>query len=284
MVLNHEFPEHITGKKGDVKEEPTMQDNIYILPRREAPAVPAGIVPNNLPAQLTPLVGREQEVADVCNLLRRPEVRLLTLTGTGGVGKTRLGFEIANALATDFADGVCLVQLAPVSDPELVIATISQTLGLWEAGVRPLTEQLLAYLRDQHLLLLLDNFEQVVAAASHLIDLLAFCPHLTILVTSRAALRIHGENEFTVPPLAVPNLKRLPASEALAQVAAVALFLERARALQPDFVLTQSNGRTIAEICVGLDGLPLAIELAAARIKLLPPRPCSSAFRSGWSC
>jgi len=248
-----------------------MQRYIYALPSRPAPGM--GDAPtHHLPVSLTPLLGREHELAQLSTLLQRPEVRLLTLLGKGGVGKTRLGLEIANALAADFADGVCFVQLAPLSDSELVIATITQTLGLWEAGVRPLAEQLQAYLREQHLLLLLDNFEQVIAAAPYLVDLLAFCPHLTILVTSRAALRIHGEYEFTVHPLAVPDLKRLPASEALAQVAAVALFLERAQAIQPDFVLTQANSRTIAEICVALDGLPLAIELAAARIKLLPPQ------------
>ncbi len=229
--------------------------------------------PHNLPDQLTPLIGREQEVAAVCTLLRRPEVRCVTLTGPGGVGKTRLGLAVATDLLDDFPDdGVCFVPLAPVSDPDLVIATIAQTLGVQEAGERPLLHLLQAYLQRKCLLLLLDNFEQVLAAAPGLADLLVSCPQLKILVTSRAVLHIHGEHEFSVTPLALPDLTNLPESEGLSQYAAVALFLECARAARPDFEVTSANSRAIAEICVRLDGLPLAIELAAARIKLLPPQ------------
>jgi len=230
-------------------------------------------LPNHmtLPTQLTPLLGREHELAQVCSLLRRSEVRLLTLVGTGGVGKTRLALAAASAVRDDFADGLVFVPLAPVSDPEQVLPTITKTMGLWEAGDRSLLEQLQAALQDRHLLLFLDNFEQVIAAALQLADLLASCPYLTILVTSRAALRLSGEYEFRVSPLALPDLAQLPESQALAQVASVRLFLERTRAIQTNFALTSSNARAVAEICVNLEGLPLAIELAAARIKLLPP-------------
>ena len=226
----------------------------------------------NLPAHLTPLIGREQEVAAACTLLRRPEVRLVTLSGTGGIGKTRLGLQIATELVNDFADGVCFVPLAPLSDPELVVPTIAQMFEIKEAGDWPLLERLQAHLQEKQLLLLLDNFEQILSAAPKLTELLANCPQLKILVTSRAVLHVQGEHEFPVPPLAVPNLVHLPEDESLSHYAAVALFLQRVQAIKPDFQLTKANARAIAEICARLDGLPLAIELAAARIKLLPPQ------------
>ncbi len=227
---------------------------------------------HNLPGQLTTLIGREQEIQAVRTLLRRPGVRLVTLTGTGGVGKTRLGLQVATDLLNDFAEGICFVPLAPISDPDLVIPTIAQALGIKEAGEQPVADLLQAYVRDKRLLLLLDNFEQVLAAASGLSGLLADCPQLKILVTSRAVLHIRGEHEFPVPPLALPDLTHLPESEALSQYAAVALFLQCAKAAKPDFQVTPANTRAVAEICVRLDGLPLAIELAAVRIKLLPPQ------------
>jgi predicted ATPase len=235
------------------------------------PTVTGPAIKDNLPAQLTPLIGREREVAAVCAFLRQPGVRLLTLTGTGGVGKTRLGLQIATDLLEDFADGVCFVSLAPISDPELVVPAIAQTLGIKEAGKKPLLDLLIASLRNESLLLFLDNFEQVVTAAPRLSDLLRACPRLSILVTSRAPLHISGEHEFPVPPLATPDLNQLLESEALSEYAAIALFLQRARMTRPDFQVTSTNARTLAEICVRLDGLPLAIELAAARIKILPP-------------
>jgi predicted ATPase/DNA-binding CsgD family transcriptional regulator len=179
---------------------------------------------------------------------------------------------IATNLLDDFADGVCFVQLSPISDPELVLPTIAQTLGLWDAGDRLLLEHLQASLRGKQLLLLLDNFEQVVQASPLVVDLLHACPGVKVLVTSRAVLHVSGEHEFPVSPLALPDLKQLPESQFLSQYAAVALFLQRAQAIKPDFQLTTVNAPTIAEICARLDGLPLAIELAAARIKLLPPQ------------
>jgi len=199
-------------------------------------------------------------------------VRLLTLTGPGGVGKTRLLLAAAHDLTPDFADGVCLVPLAAISDPDFVLPAIAQALGLHETAHRSVLEEVQRALGEHSLLLLLDNFEQVLAAAPRLADLLAACPNLHLLVTSRAPLRLHGEREFAVSPLPLPDLKHLPTSDVLAQYAACTLFVQRAQAIKPDFQLTEANARTIAEICIRLDGLPLAIELAAARTRLLSPQ------------
>jgi predicted ATPase/DNA-binding CsgD family transcriptional regulator/tRNA A-37 threonylcarbamoyl transferase component Bud32 len=226
---------------------------------------------HHLPAYLTPLLGRGQEIGATCDLLRREEVRLLALTGPGGIGKTRLAVQLATELLADFVDGAYFVSLAPLSDFELVIPAIAQTLEVKESGALPLMDILKAFLKDKYLLLVIDNFEQLLPASPQLADLLTSCPHLKLLVTSRAALHLQGEHEFLVPPLAVPDLTHLPEQEVLSQYAAVALFLQHAQAVKPAFNLTIINARPIAEICARLDGLPLAIELAAARIKLLPP-------------
>ncbi|MBI3971549.1 MAG: hypothetical protein HY332_09695 [Chloroflexi bacterium] len=231
--------------------------------------------PSQFPVPLTPLVGRRREVDAVCAPLRRSEVRLLTLTGPGGVGKTRLAVEVARHVVDLFPDGVGTVDLAPVRDPALVPATVAHALGVAEQGDPPLAERLAAHLLGRRVLLVLDNFEHVLDAAPLLAGLLAACPRLKVLATSRAALRLSGEQEFPVPPLALPPTRwwpgrPFPGAEALLEYDAVALFVQRAQATKPDFRLTPENARAVAELCARLDGLPLAIELAAGRVKLLP--------------
>jgi len=228
--------------------------------------------PNNLPVQPTPFMGREKEVAMLCDLLRRPEIRLLTLTGPGGVGKTRLALQVAAELSELFLDGIFVVPLAPVDDPEQVMPTIAQTLSIGEVGDQPLLTLVKSVLKHKQLLLLLDNFEQVADAAFQIADLLSACPKLKVLVTSQAVLHVRAEREFAVPPLAVPNPKRLPELVTLAQYEAVALFIARAQAAKPDFQVTHANAAAVAGICTRLDGLPLALELAAARIKFFAPQ------------
>jgi predicted ATPase/DNA-binding CsgD family transcriptional regulator len=236
----------------------------------EEESVPPGR--STLPVPLTSFLGREREVAAVAALLRQTSVRLVTLLGTGGIGKTRLSLEVANQMRTSFANGICFVTLASISDPDMVMLVIAHELGIQESGTQPIVEQVKTFLQDKQILLILDNFEQVVTAAPQVAELLAACTRLKVMVTSRATLHIQGEQEFPVPALALPDLAHLPRSEELAQYGAAALFLQRARASLPTFQFTPATARAVAEICVRLDGLPLAIELAAARIKLLPPQ------------
>lgn len=222
-----------------------------------------------LPNQLTSFIGREKELEDGRQLLRTN--RLLTLTGPGGTGKTRLSMRIAEDLMTVFADGVMLVELASISDPELVGRTIASSFGIFENPLNPVIENLKHYLANRHLLLLLDNFEQVISAATLISDLLADCPQLHILVTSREPLHLAGEQEYPVPPLQIPESENIANSDELLNWEAVALFVQRAKSVDPKFALTDRNASDIAQICIKLDGLPLAIELAAARIRLFPP-------------
>ncbi len=227
---------------------------------------------HNLPVQFTSLIGREREVAALELLLQREDVRLLTLTGPGGIGKTRLGLQVVAELIGEYSDGVFFVNLAPIRDPAFVVPTIAQTFTIRENGAQPLFELLKAALRDKQILLLLDNFEHVVSAAISLPELLAACPRLKIVVTSRMALHVQAEQAFAVSPLTLPDPRHVPTSMALSQNEAVALFIVRVQAILPDFQVTTANAPTIAEICVRLDGLPLAIELAAARMKLFSPQ------------
>jgi predicted ATPase/class 3 adenylate cyclase len=227
--------------------------------------------PNNLPRQTTDFIGREKEVAAVSVLVRRAGSSLVTLTGPGGTGKTRLGLQVAVELMDDFPDGVWFVELSTIIEPKLVVPTIAQTLGVKEAVGQPMIDTLKVHLKDKHLLLVLDNFEQVGEAAGEVSQLLAASAGLKVLATSRVPLRLRGEKEYAVSPLELPDIKQLPQLERLTQYGAVRLFIERATDVKADFEVTNENAPSVAEICVRLDGLPLAIELAAARIRMLPP-------------
>jgi len=240
--------------------------------------LPTVIPRHNLPAQVTSFIGRQREIAEIKRLLATH--RLLTLSGPPGTGKTRLALQVASQVLHQFEDGVYFVDLAPISVPEFVPSTIANAFELGETGVGSLVENLKYYLKDKQLLLVLDNFEQVIETTPLVSDLLSTAPGLKILVTSRHVLEVYGEQEYHVPPLVVPDLDNVDDSRTLLDCEAVELFCQRAQAVKPDFNLKKNNASAVAEICVRLDGLPLAIELAAARSKLLSPEMIRSRLES----
>jgi predicted ATPase/transcriptional regulator with XRE-family HTH domain len=232
---------------------------------REPAPVPSAATPSNLPAPLTTLIGRENEITTVKQILSLPSTRLLTLTGPPGIGKTRLSIQVASELCSYFEDGIYFVPLAPLTSPDLVPGALAQILGIKET-------ELINYIQSKPILLVLDNFEHLLAAAPTLAEILQACPRLRILATSRSPLNISGERQFPVSPLRLPEPGGNLSVENLAEYSSIALFVSRARAVNPHFVLTEANATSVAKICSRLDGLPLAIELAAAHCKLLKPQ------------
>lgn len=254
------------------RPERIFQLTAFGLPSEFPPLRTLGARLNNLPLQPTPLVGRVREVEEVTGRLRSEQVRLLTLTGPGGTGKTRLALQSAADLLEHFDDGVFFVPLAAITDPGLVPSAIAEPLGVRESAEQTLEEGLQSFIRDKRLLLVLDNFEHILEGAPLVGELVGACPNLKVLATSRIPLRLYGEWEYPVPPLALPDPMVLPPIKVLTQYEAVKLFVERARAVKEDFEVTSESAPAVAEICARLDGLPLAIELAAARIRILPPQ------------
>lgn len=248
-----------------------IKSRIEDKPGELASQISFGEIEQNLPLQPTPFIGREHEIREVGQILSKDGVRLLTLTGPGGTGKTRLSLQVANRMLDRFKSGVFFVPLADLSNPELVVSKIAQQLGVREGGSQPLVESLKTYLHDKEILLTLDNFEQILTAADIVPLLLAGAPRLKIMVTSRVRLNLQGEYEYPVPPLRLPDREHRLTLETYKQSEALQLFSSRASAVSPHFEISDNNAPVVAEICYQLDGLPLAIELAAARVKILPP-------------
>lgn len=259
-----------THRVKDFQPQQVFQLTAPELPSDFPPLNTLGSLPNNLPLQLTSFIGRDWEIGEVKQWLS--VTRLMTLTGPAGSGKTRLAIQVAADLIEEFRDGVFFVALAPITEPGLVASTIAQTLGIHERPSLPILNSLVQFLQSKSMLIVLDNFEQVISAAPLVVDLLAACSGLTVLVTSREVLRVRGEREYPLSPLALPDFAEIPPLESLAQYPAVELFVQRAQAIKPDFVLEKETAGAVIEICKRLDGLPLAIELAAARIKVLSPQ------------
>jgi predicted ATPase/DNA-binding XRE family transcriptional regulator len=269
----HPYPHTIKSLADALKlSEEARATLLGTVPQRGAvtgSAAPVSVPVLNLPTPSTSLLGRERELREIRAFLR--EARLLTLTGTGGVGKTRLVVEAARDAAQLFPDGAVFVALAPLGDSSFVFPTVAQSLGLREAGDQAPREALRVYLREKQLLLVLDNFEHVLEAAPEVAELIEICPKLSVLATSRAPLRVRGEQEYPVPPLALPASTVAPSVEDLVESASGRLFAERARKASPTFELTPHNSGAVAAICWRLAGLPLALELAAAQIRFLDP-------------
>jgi predicted ATPase/DNA-binding XRE family transcriptional regulator len=271
----HRRPHRYTMQSLAEALELSQTDRIRFEIAARVPAVRADahdVQLTNLPSQLTPFIGREREVEEVRQRLLHPDVRLLTLTGPGGVGKTRLGLEVARQVLDQCADGVCFVALASISEPALVPSAIAQALQVKQGAGQSVAEALVQYLRKRQLLLVLDNFERLLEAGPPLAQLLAACPRLKVLVTSRVVLHLQGEHNYEVPPLTLPTAGDRPSPEQLARYEGIRLFMQRAQAANAQFTITSENAPTVIELCRRLDGLPLAIELAAARVSLLPPQ------------
>jgi predicted ATPase/DNA-binding SARP family transcriptional activator len=268
---------HVLRRELDVEPDQTTHDLYQRIRKQDIVAAAAPLLsvsppapPTNLPVPLTPFIGREREGAAVIERLRGGDVRLLTLTGTGGTGKTRLALQVGASLRQAFNDGVFWVDLSPVRDPALVPSAIAHALGVTEAGNQPLVERFKIYLRTKHMLMLLDNVEQVLAAGSFVTDMLQAAPHVHVLCTSREALHVYGEHLFDVPPMALPDPDQALLYESLVHDEAVRLFIYHAQAVNPRFVFTPQHALCVVELCRRLDGLPLAIEIAAARSQFLP--------------
>jgi predicted ATPase/class 3 adenylate cyclase len=280
LFVRDTLPEGVSLKDlGEVHlRDLSSPENIYQLvhpdlPQDFPPIDALNLNKNNLPTQISPLIGREADLSEIVNRMVSEKVRMLTLTGPGGTGKTRLGLQAAADLITHFDNGVYFIDLASINEAERVLPSIARVLGVRETGSRPVLDELVEHLQSQKMLLLLDNMEQVTSAGPPLAALLLACPGLKLLLTSREPLNVRMEHIYPVPPLGLPasGYKQLT-GEKVAQYESVRLFVDRAKAVKPDFQITDENASAVAEICIRLDGLPLAIELAASRIRLFPPQ------------